>query len=88
MLNLIKHLLKIDENFLILFSKSFIIGLFALLVEKSETISLVLVSPSQEIALNVVFIFSLRIFLKYDEDKFASVKTKPKCCCHIWINHS
>ena len=39
--------------------------------------SLVLVSPSQEIALKVVSILSLRIFFKIDDDKFASVKTNP-----------
>ena len=51
--------------------------LFALFVAKIDTMSFVLVSPSQEIALKVVSIVSLSIFFKIDDDKFASVNINP-----------
>ena len=46
-------------------------------VAKIETISLVLVSPSQEIALKVFCIFFLSSCFKILEDILASVKTNP-----------
>ena len=52
--------------------------LLALPVEKIDTISLVLVSPSQVIALNVVLIFKFSICFKIEEEIFASVKINPK----------
>src|SRR6056300_1010012 len=48
---------------------------FARAVEKIETISFVLVSPSQLIALNVDSIFLFKNFLRISLDKLASVKT-------------
>ena len=39
--------------------------------------SFVLVSPSHEIALKVVSIFSFKTFFNIDEDKLASVKINP-----------
>ena len=47
-------------------------------VENIETISLVLVSPSQLIALNVVSIFFLSSLCKIFEERSASVKIYPK----------
>ena len=47
-------------------------------VENIETISFVLVSPSQLIALNVVSIFFFSNFCKMFEERFASVKTYPR----------
>ena len=47
-------------------------------VAKIETISFVLVSPSQEIALNVFEIFFFNNFLRTFEEIDASVKTNPK----------
>ena len=55
----------------------FIIRFFNLPVEKIETISLVLVSPSQLIALNVVSIFFFSNLLKISFERLASVKIYP-----------
>ena len=50
----------------------FLLG--ALLVENIVTISFVLVSPSQLIALNVLEIFLVKSFFKISLEIFASVK--------------
>ena len=65
------------KSFIVL---SLILSIFKLLtfpVEKIETISFVLVSPSQVIALNVVSIFFLSNLLKISFERSASVKIYP-----------